>query len=111
MRIYETITLPVVMYGCETWSLVLGEEHRLRVSENRMLRRIFRPQRDKVRVGGRKLHNEVCRNLYSSPNIIKMVRSRRMRWAGNVARTVKTNAYRLFVRKSRRNDITRKAQT
>jgi hypothetical protein len=72
----------VVLYGCETWSLTLREEHRLRVFENRVLRRIFGPKRDEVTGGWRKLHND----LYSSPNIIRMIKSRRMRWAGHVAR-------------------------
>jgi hypothetical protein len=70
MRIYKTITLPVVLYGCETWSLTLKEKHRLRVFENRVLRRIFGPKRDEVTGGWRKLHNEELRDLYSSPSII-----------------------------------------
>jgi hypothetical protein len=69
------------MYGCETWSLTLREEHRLRVFENRVLRRIFGPKRDEVIGGWRKLHN-----LYCSPNIIRRIKSRRMRWPGHVAR-------------------------
>jgi hypothetical protein len=76
------IILPVVLYGCETWSLPLKEEHRLRVFENRVLRRIFRLKRDKVTGGWRKLHNEELRDLYSSPSIIRM--KSRMRWAGHV---------------------------
>jgi hypothetical protein len=71
--------------GCETWSLTLREEHRLRVFENRVLRRIFGPKRDEVTGDRRKLHNEELHNLYSSPNIIRMIKSRRMRWAGHVA--------------------------
>jgi hypothetical protein len=58
IKIYKTITLPVVLYGCETWSLTLGEEHRLRVFENKALRRIFGPKTDEVTGGWRKLHNE-----------------------------------------------------
>jgi hypothetical protein len=69
------------LYGCETWSLTLREEHRLRV-----LRRIFGPKRDEVTGGWRKLHNEELHNLYSSPSIFRMIKSRRMRWAGHVAR-------------------------
>jgi hypothetical protein len=76
----------VVVYGCETWSLTLREEHRLKVFENRALRRIFGPKRDEVTGGWRKLHNEELHNLYSSPSIIRMIRLRRMIWAGHVAR-------------------------
>jgi hypothetical protein len=90
----------VVLYGCETWSLTLKEEHRLRVFENRALRRIFGPKRDDVTGDWRKLHNEELQNLYSSPNIIRMITSRRMRWAGHVARMGKTkNAHRILVGK------------
>jgi hypothetical protein len=78
--------LPVILYGCETWSLTLREEHRLRVFENRVLRRIFGPKRDEVTEEWRKLHNKELRDLYSSPNIIRIIKSRRMRWAGHVAR-------------------------
>jgi hypothetical protein len=85
IRIYKTIFLPVVLYGCETWSLTLREEHRLRVFENRVLRRIFGPKRDDMTVDWRKLHNEELHNLYFSPNIIRMIKSRRMRWAGHVS--------------------------
>jgi hypothetical protein len=85
IRIYKTIILPVVLYGCETWSLTLREEHRLRVFENRVLRGIFGPKRDEVIGGWRKLHNEELHNLYCLPSIIRMVKSRRMRWAGHVA--------------------------
>jgi hypothetical protein len=100
IRIYKTIILPVVLYGCETWSLTLWEEHRLRVFENRVLRRIFGPKRDEVTGEWRKLHYEDLRDLYSSPNIIRITKSRRMRWAGHVARMgEKRNAYRLLVGK------------
>jgi hypothetical protein len=71
--------LPVVLYGYETWSLALKEEHRLKVFENRVLRRIFGPRRDEVIGGWRKLHNEKPHNLYSSPSIIGMIKSWRMR--------------------------------
>jgi hypothetical protein len=67
IRIYKTIILPLVLYGCETWSLTLWEEHRLRVFEDRVLRRIFGPKREEVTGGWRKLHNEELHNLYSSP--------------------------------------------
>jgi hypothetical protein len=86
IRIYKTIILPVVLYGCETWSQTLSEEHRLRVFENRVLRKIFGPKRDEVTEGWRKRHNEELHNLYSSPSVIRIMNSRRMRWAGNVAR-------------------------
>jgi hypothetical protein len=76
VKIYRTIILPVVLYGCETWSLTLREEHRLRVSENRVLRRIFGPKRDEVMGEWSKLHNEELHNLYSSPDIIRQVKSR-----------------------------------
>jgi hypothetical protein len=89
IRIYKTIILPVVLYGCKTWSLTLREEHGLRVFENRVLRRIFGPKRDEVTGGWRKLHN-----LYSSPSIIRVIKSGRMRWAGHVTRMgEKSNAY------------------
>jgi hypothetical protein len=81
VRIYKTIILPVVLYGCETWSLTVWEEHKLRV-----LRRIFGPKRDGVTGGWKKLHNEELHNLYSSPSIIRTIKSRRIRWAGHVAR-------------------------
>jgi len=75
--------LPVVLYGCETWSLTLREECRLRAFENRVLRRIFESKRDKVE--WRKLHDEELKVLYSSPNIVRVIKSRRMRWVGHVA--------------------------
>jgi hypothetical protein len=74
IRIYKTAILPVVLYGCETWSLTLREKHRLRVFENRVLRRIFRLRGDEVTGGWRKLHNEELRDLYSSPNIIRIIK-------------------------------------
>jgi hypothetical protein len=86
IKIYRTIILPVVLYGCETWSLTLREEHRLRVFENRMLRRVFGPKRDEVTGEWRKLHNKELNDLYSLANIVWVVKSRRMRWAGHVAR-------------------------
>ena len=86
IKIYRTIILPVVLYGCETWSLKLREERRLRVFENRVLRRVFGPKRDEVTGEWRKLHNEELSDLYSLPNIVRVVKSRRMRWAGHVAR-------------------------
>jgi hypothetical protein len=86
VKIYKTIILPVVLYVCGTWSLTLREEHRLRVFENRVLRRISVSKRDKVTGELRKLHNEKLHILHSSP-IMRQIKSRRMRWEGHVART------------------------
>jgi hypothetical protein len=77
--------LPGVLYGRETWSLTVREEHKLRVFENRVLRRIFGSKMDGVTGGWRKLHNEELHNLYSSPSIIRIIKSRRKQWAGHVA--------------------------
>ena len=74
------------MYGCETWSLALREERRLRAFENRGLRKIFGARRDEVTGEWRKLHNDELHDLYSSPNIFRVIKSRRLRWAGHVAR-------------------------
>jgi hypothetical protein len=76
VKIYKIIFLPVVLYGCETWSLTLREEHRLRAFENRVLRRIFGPKRDEVMEEWRKLHNEELHNLYLPPDSIRQVKSR-----------------------------------
>jgi hypothetical protein len=84
IKTYKTVTFPIVLYGCETWSLTLREEHRLRVFENRVLR-IFGPKREED-VSWRKLHNDELHSLYSQPNIVRVIKSRRMRWAGHVAR-------------------------
>jgi hypothetical protein len=81
IRINKTIILPVVLYGCETWSLILMEEHRLRGFENRVLRRTFGPKRDEVTGGWRKLHTEELNNLYSSPSIIRLIKEDEMRRA------------------------------
>jgi len=85
IKIRKTIIFPVVLHGCETWSLILTEERRLRVLVNRVLRRIFGHKRDEVTGEWRKLHNEELNDLYSSPNNIRVMKSRRMRWAGHVA--------------------------
>ena len=85
IKIYRNIILPIALYGCETWSLTLREEHRLRVFENRVLRRIFGPKRDGVTGKWRKLHNEELNDLYRSPNIVQVIKLRRMRWVGHVA--------------------------
>jgi hypothetical protein len=86
IRIYKTIILSVVLYGCETWCLTLREEHRLGVFENRVQRGIFGPKWDEVTGEWRKLHNEELHDLYSSPNIIRIIKARRLSWAGHVAR-------------------------
>jgi hypothetical protein len=83
IKIYKTLILLVVLYGCQTWYLILGEEHRLRVFENRVLRKIFGPKREEDG-SWRKLHNDELHSLYSSPNIVRMIKSRRSRWAGHV---------------------------
>jgi len=85
-NIYRTIIWPVVLYGCETWSLTLREERYLRLFENMVLRRIFGPSKDEVTGEWRRLYNVELNDLYSSPNIVRVIKSRRMRWAGHVAR-------------------------
>jgi hypothetical protein len=100
IKICKTIILPVVLYGCETWSLILIEKHRLRVLVNRVLRRIFGPKKDEVTGEWRKLHNEELNDVYSSPNNIWVIKSRRMRWAGQAAHMrERTGAYRVLVGK------------
>jgi hypothetical protein len=99
IKIHKTAILPVVMYGCETWSLTLREEHRLRVFENRVLRRIFGPKRDEGTGGWKKLHNEELHGLYSSPSSTRVFKARRMRWAGHVVRMAEVrNAYNILLR-------------
>ena len=85
IKMYRIIILPVVLYGCETWSLTLREERRVRVFENRVLRRIFGPKRNEVIGKLRKLHNEELNDLYYSPHFVRLVKYRRVRWAGHVA--------------------------
>ncbi|KAJ4444228.1 hypothetical protein ANN_06019 [Periplaneta americana] len=98
VRIYKTVILPVVLYGCETWTLTLREEHRLRVFENKVLRKIFGAKRDEVTGEWRKLHNAELHALYSSSDIIRNIKSRCLRWAGHVARMGESrNAYRVLV--------------
>ena len=88
------------MYGCETWSLTLREVRRLRVFENRVWRRIFGPKRDEVTREWRKLHNEELNDLYSSSSIVRVIKSRRMRWAGHVAPMgERRGVYRVLVEK------------
>jgi hypothetical protein len=98
--------MPIILYACETWSLALREEHELRAFEKRVLRRIFGPKRDEVTGGWRKLHNEELRDLYSSPRIIRMIKARRMRWSGHVARMGE-----VIGGKARGKEATRKTKT
>ena len=105
----RTINLPVVLYGCDTWSLTLREERKLRVFENMVLRRIFGPRRDEVTGEWRRLHNEELNDLYSSPNIVWVIKFRRMRWAGHVARMVEERrAYRVVFPSKVRHILSRK---
>jgi hypothetical protein len=100
IKIYRTIILLVVLYGCESCSLTLREECRLRVFKNRVVRRIFRPKRDEVTGEWKRLHNKELYALYSSPNIIRVIKSRRLRWAGHVAHMgERRGAYRALVGK------------
>jgi hypothetical protein len=100
IKIYRTIILPVVLYSCETWSLTSREECRMRVFENTVLRRIFGPKRDDVTEEWRRLHNKEHYALYSSADIIQVITSRRLRWAGYVAcMREKRGAYRALVGK------------
>ncbi|KAJ4441278.1 hypothetical protein ANN_11132 [Periplaneta americana] len=100
VRIHKTVIglLPVFLYGCETWTLTLREEHRLRVFENKVLRKIFGAKRDEITGEWRKLHNAELHSLYSSHDIIRNIKSRRLRWAGHVARMGESrNPYRVLV--------------
>jgi len=100
IKIYRTIILPFVLYGCETWSLTLREERKPRVFENMVLRRIFGPRKDEATGEWRRLHNEELSDLYSSPNIVRVIKSRSMRWAGHMARKGEERAvYRVLVGK------------
>ena len=94
------LILLVVLYGCEAWLLTLRGERKLRVFENMVLRRIFGPMRDEVMGEWRRLHNEELSDLYSSPNIVRVIKLRRMRWARHVARMgEERGAYRVLVGK------------
>ena len=89
---YRNVILSVVLYGCENWSLTLREERRLRVFKKRVLRRIFGPKKVKVTAEQRKIHNEELNDLYSSPNIFRVIKSRRMRWARHATRIGRAEA-------------------
>jgi hypothetical protein len=108
IRTYKIIILPLVLYRRETWSLTLSGEHRLRVFGNKMLRKIFGSKRDEVIGGWRKLHNEELHDLYSSPDIFRKMKSRRMRWTGHVARIGKRGTFIGFWWEARRKKTTRK---
>jgi hypothetical protein len=97
IKIYRTIILPV-LYGCETWSLTLRDERRLRVFVNRVLREMCGVKRDEATGEWRKLHNEELNDLYSLPNIVRVVKSGRIRWAGHVAR-MERGVHRVLVGK------------
>ena len=100
VKSHTSIILPIVLYGCETWSLTLREEHRLRVFENKVLRKIFGAKKNENTGEWRRLHDAELYALYSSPNIIRNLKSRRLRWAGHVARMDQSrNAYRVLVGK------------
>ena len=100
INIYRTIILPVVLYGCETWLLTLREERRVRVFENRVLRRVFGPKRGMVIGEWRKLHNEELNDMYSPPSIVRVIKLRRIRWVEHVARMgERRGAYRVLVGK------------
>ena len=94
------------MYGCEIWSLKLREECRLKVSENRLQRRIFGPKRDEITGERRTLHNVVLNELFSSPNVVRWIKSRRMRWAEHVAGLgERRGVYRALVGKPEERDL------
>ncbi|PSN53750.1 hypothetical protein C0J52_02215 [Blattella germanica] len=86
LKIYKTVISPVILYGCETWTLTLREEKRLRVFENKVLRKIFGPKRDEETGEWRRLHNTELKDLYGKPDIVRKIKSHRLRWAGHVAR-------------------------
>jgi hypothetical protein len=101
-KMYKSVILPVVLYGCETWSFYLREGHKLRVFENRMLRKVFGPKREEVAGSWRRLHNEGCGFVICMLHI----KSRRIRWAGHVTCMGEMrNAYKILVRKPQRRRL------
>jgi hypothetical protein len=107
MKIHETVILSVAPYGYETWSLILRKEYRLRVFENKVLWKIFGPKREEEGLW-RKLHNDELHNLCSSPNIVRVIKSRRMRWTGHVARMEGRGVLQGFGWEGRRQENTGK---
>jgi hypothetical protein len=109
IKVYRTLVLPLVLYGCETWPFTLTEGHRLRVFENRVLRRIFGSRKDKATGEWRGLHNEELCDAYSSRNTIWVIKSRRMRWEGHVVRMgERRGAYKvLMVKRERKKPLGR----
>jgi hypothetical protein len=107
IKIYKNIILPLVLYGCKTWSLTLREEHTLRTFQNRVLRRISEPKKEEVAGGWRRLSYEELHNLYASQNIIKVIKSRSIRWARYVAHMKEINAYKILVGKFEGNSFLR----
>jgi hypothetical protein len=103
----QNYKFPLVLYGCETWYLTLREERTLRMFENGVLRRLFGPKRGEETWGWRKLHDEDLHNLYSSPNIIRIIKLRKMRWAGNVARMGRRGMHIAYLWKARRKETAR----
>jgi len=105
IKIFRTKNLPVVLYGCEVWSLILREKRKVRVFENMVLRRIFGPRRDEVTGGWSRLHNEELSDLYYTPKIVRVIKTRRMRWAGHVTRMgEERDAYRVWRGNRRERD-------
>ena len=110
IKVQRTIILPVVLYGCETWSLTLREECRLRVFENRVLRRIFGPKMDEGTEEWRKLHNEELNDLFFLPSIVQVIKSRKMRWVGHIACMGRVEVYTGFWWRNLRERTTWKTQ-
>ena len=100
LKIYRTVILPVILHGCESWSTTLADEQKLRVFENKVLRKIYGPKRDEMTGEWRRLHNEELHGLYDSPDVVRIMKSRRLRWSDHVARMrEKRRLYSIVVRK------------